>query len=94
MFIVLRTAQTTLSLTMGQPVIRYGEGTQTRHADMTREIRRPPPLDLRNVPDDCVMEWYIEVFARLRQLIGFVEDSFPMHRRRNGNANRRDLGSR
>lgn len=67
---------------MGRPVPRFDSEPnivdEMPQAVVPQGQRRPPPLDLRQVPDDDVMRWYTEMIDRLRRLLAHAEDSFPL----------------
>lgn len=43
-----------------------------------RNIRRPPPLNLAQIPDDDTYEWYANFFSQFYRLLKQAEESFPL----------------
>lgn len=64
---------------MGKPIPKFLEDAE--NDDVTQLVnasrRRPPPLDLSQVPDTETVEWFGRLFENLHRLLREAEDKFP-----------------
>lgn len=69
---------------MGRPIPYFPQNAPQETAVISttanegRTLRRPPPLNLADIPSDDTYEWYSSFFARFYRLLKEAEDSFPL----------------
>lgn len=67
-------------LAMGRPVPMFHKDTEMNEMpelSSNDSNRRPPPLDLSQVPDTETMEWFAILFENLYRLLKEAEDKYP-----------------
>lgn len=65
---------------MGRPIPYFPQaeqGTVSAPAQSS-DIRRPPPLNLSDIPDDATYEWFASYFTRFYRLLKQAEEAFPL----------------
>ena len=75
------TEATSSTAGMGRPIPHYPQVAQDNNTvtvNTAGNIRRPPPLNLSEIPDDETYEWYASFFTRFYRLLKQAEDSFPL----------------
>ncbi len=65
-------------LAMGRPIPMFqNEIKSEKKEPLSASNRRPPPLDLSQVPDTGTMDWFATLFENLYRLLKEAEDKYP-----------------